>query len=163
MKSNGTVSQKACRTNLTFITQLFFLAKSRKLQTNFSTDSLFLPHTQKKSFPRASRVERILLTSVYWTVYFVFLKFWETEHSSVNKYEATGRRPLPSSEGKQMCSNEHSSRASLCTFSIFQMLIFKWGTQGNVLRNKLVLECFAYWNCYGRSEGCKHYIVNVLN
>lgn len=121
------------------------------------------PPKKKKYFPCASRVERILLTSMCWTVYFVFLKCWETEHSSVNKYEATGRRPLPSSEGKQMCSNEHSSRASLCTFSIFQILIFKWDTQGNVLRNKLVLQCFAYWNCYGRSEGCKHYIVNVLN
>jgi len=43
------------------------------------------------------------------------------------------------------------------------MLIFKSGTQGNMLKNKSALQCFSYWNCYGRSDGHKCYTVNGLN
>lgn len=152
MMSNGTVSLKPCRTNLTFITQLLFLAKSCKPGRPIFY-LLPLPPTPTPAFSPASRVERISLTSMCWTVYFIFLKCPETEHSSVNKYKATCMRALPSSEGKQMCSNECPSSASFCTFSVFEMLIFKWGTQGNMLKNKSALQCFSYWNCYGRSDG----------
>lgn len=105
MMSNGTVSLKPCSTNLAFITQLLSLARSHKPGIQFSTYSLFLPH-QNPLFSPASRIERILLISMCWTMYFIFLNCTETEHSSANKYEATCKRRLPSSEGKQMCS-EH--------------------------------------------------------
>lgn len=82
--SSGTVSLKPCKTNLAFITQLLFLAKSCKPGRPIFY-LIPLPPTPTPTFSPASRVERISLTSMCWTVYFIFLKCPETEHSSVNK------------------------------------------------------------------------------
>lgn len=45
MMSNGMVWLKPCRTNLTFMTQLLFLAKSHKPGRPIFTYSLFLSHS----------------------------------------------------------------------------------------------------------------------
>lgn len=135
MMSKARVLLKPCRTNM-FHNKLALSCK--RTQTG-ETNLLFVyfsSHTKKTPFFPASRVERISLTSMCWIVYFILLKCPEREHYSVNKHETTCLRLLPSSEAKQMCSNEHSSSTSFCIFSIFQMQIFELGIQGHMLKNK---------------------------
>lgn len=134
MMSKVRVTLKPCRTNLFHNTVAVSCRRTQTEKTNLLY-VFFLPHQKNPFFP-ASRFERILLTSMCWIVYFILLKFPEREHYSVNKHETTCLRPLPSSEAKQIYSNEHSFSTSFCIFSIFQMQIFKWGIQGNMLKNK---------------------------